>query len=85
MTKLLFLHKCHLYIQNEKLHFQGEKTYIQVALRIDEKQTMERESGNLLEIKDNYPKNVITLDEYSGTSNEGIIHFPIRQFLTEFI
>jgi hypothetical protein len=64
---------------------QGEKTYIQVALRITEKQTMEREFGNLLAIKDNYPKYVITLDDYSGTSYEGIIHQPLRKFLTEFV
>ena len=64
---------------------QGEKIYIQVALRITEKQTMEREFGNLLAIKDNYPKYVITLDDYSGTSYEGIIHLPLRKFLSEFV
>jgi uncharacterized protein len=63
----------------------GEKMYIQVALRITEKQTMEREFGNLLAIKDNYPKFVITLDEYSGASFEGILHLPLRQFLFEFV
>ena len=64
---------------------QGEKIYIQVALRITEKQTMEREFGNLLAIRDNYPKYVITLDDYSGTSYEGIIHLPLRKFLSEFV
>jgi len=64
---------------------QNEKIYIQVALRITEKQTLEREFGNLLAIKDNYPKYVITLDDYSGTSYEGILHFPLRQFLSEFV
>jgi predicted AAA+ superfamily ATPase len=64
---------------------QGEKIYIQVALRITEKQTMEREFGNLMAIKDNYPKYVITLDDYSGTSYEGIIHTPLRKFLSDFI
>jgi predicted AAA+ superfamily ATPase len=63
---------------------QTEKIYIQVALRITEKQTMEREFGNLMAIKDNYPKYVITLDDYSGTSYEGIIHLPLRKFLTDF-
>lgn len=75
--------------QNEKeIDFiaerNGEKIYIQVALRITEKQTMEREFGNLLAIKDNYPKYVISLDEYSGTSFEGIIHIPLRKFLVDF-
>ena len=64
---------------------QGEKVYIQVALRISEKHTMEREFGNLLALKDNYPKYVITLDEYSGTSFQGIKHVPLRQFLSDFV
>ncbi|HZH73103.1 MAG TPA: DUF4143 domain-containing protein, partial [Mariniphaga sp.] len=75
--------------QNKEIDFiaerQGEKVYIQVALRITEKQTMEREFGNLLELKDNYPKYVITLDEYSGTSFQGIKHVPLRQFLSDFV
>jgi len=62
----------------------GEKIYIQVALRITEKQTKEREFGNLLSIKDNYPKYVITLDDYSGKSYEGIHHLPLKKFLSEF-
>ena len=62
----------------------GEKIYIQVALRISEKQTAEREFGNLLAIKDNYPKYVITLDDYTGSSYEGILHIPLKQFLFEF-
>lgn len=62
----------------------GEKIYIQVALRISEKQTAEREFGNLLTIKDNYPKYVITLDDYTGSSYEGILHIPLKQFLFEF-
>ena len=63
---------------------QGQKVYIQVALRITEKETMTREFGNLLSIKDNYPKYVITLDEFSGASYEGILHLPLRIFLSEF-
>ena len=63
---------------------QGEKIYIQVALRITEKKTMEREFENLMAIKNNYPKYVITMDDYSGTSYEGILHMPLRKFLTEF-
>ena len=33
----------------------GEKLYIQVALKIDSDKTAEREFGNLLKIQDNYP------------------------------
>lgn len=61
----------------------GEKLYIQVALKIDSDKTAEREFGNLLKIQDNYPKIVVTEDTFSGNSYEGIRHCPIRQFLME--
>ena len=60
----------------------GEKLYIQVALKIDG-DTAEREFGNLLKIQDNYPKIVLTEDTFSGNSYEGIRHCSIRQFLME--
>ena len=63
---------------------KGEIIYLQVALRISEKKTMEREFENLLSINNNYPKYVITLDEYTGASYEGIQHIPLRIFLSEF-
>ena len=49
----------------------GEKLYIQVALKIDSDKTAEREFGNLLKIQDNYPKIVVTEDTFSGNSYEG--------------
>jgi len=55
-----------------------------VALRISDKQTKKREFGNLLEIKDNYPKYDITLDEYTDASYKGITHLPLRLFLNGF-
>lgn len=61
----------------------GEKLYIQVALKIDSDKTAEREFGNLLKIQDNYPKIVITEDTFNGNSYQGIRHCPIRQFLME--
>ena len=61
----------------------GEKLYIQVALKIDSDKTAEREFGNLLKIHDNYPKIVVTEDTFSGNSYEGIRHCSIRQFLME--
>ena len=60
----------------------GEKLYIQVALKIDG-DTAEREFGNLLKIQDNYPKIVLTEDTFSRNSYEGIRHCSIRQFLME--
>ncbi|MDT8402893.1 MAG: ATP-binding protein, partial [Bacteroidales bacterium] len=59
----------------------NEKIYLQVALRITDESTREREFGNLQEIPDNYPKMLITMDEYTGPSHEGIMHIPLRKFL----
>jgi len=60
----------------------GETIYIQVALSITEPSTIEREFGNLQQIKDNYPKIVITMDEFEGNSYEGIKQLSLREFLT---
>jgi predicted AAA+ superfamily ATPase len=62
---------------------EGEKIYVQVALTLNEKQTIEREFGNLMKIKDNYPKMVITLDDFPGNTYEGILHQTLRDFLTQ--
>ena len=61
-----------------------ERVYIQVALRIDNEATAQREYGNLLKVQDNYPKIVVTADEVCGHTYEGIVHYPIRQFLGTF-
>ena len=39
------------------------------------------EFGNLLKIQDNYPKLVVTQDDFSGNSYQGIMHESIRNFL----
>jgi predicted AAA+ superfamily ATPase len=62
----------------------GERIYIQVATVLLEEQTREREFGNLLTIKDNYPKIVVTMDNTEGRTFQGIIQMPIRKFLLEF-
>lgn len=62
----------------------GEKVYVQVAYSVMEAKTHDREFGNLLAIKDNYPKMVITMDEIEGVSYEGIKQVPIRKFLLEY-
>ena len=59
----------------------GERKYIQVALSIYEKQTIDREFGNLLAIKDNYPKLVITMEPFSGNTVEGIEILQLETFL----
>lgn len=76
------------YYGEKEIDFIGEKNneriYIQVALKIDSKQTAEREFGNLLKIQDNYPKIVITEDVFEGNTYEGIKQYSIRNFLMNF-
>ncbi len=60
---------------------QGEKIYAQVSYKLENEQTIDREFGNLLMIKDNYPKYVITMDEFWQGSIDGVKHFHITDFL----
>jgi predicted AAA+ superfamily ATPase len=73
---------------SEEIDFYCEKDneviYIQVALSIVEEKTMLREFGNLAKIKDNYPKIVVTLDEFEGNTYEGIELKSLSNFLTTF-
>jgi len=62
----------------------GEKLYVQVAYLLQDEKTMNREFGNLLKINDNYPKIVVSMDEFTGNTYEGIQHLHIRRFLTEW-
>ncbi len=59
----------------------GEKMYIQATLTLNEEKTIEREFGNLLKIKDNYPKLLITMDRFSGNTFEGVKVTDLRTFL----
>ena len=60
---------------------EGEKLYVQVALSINDPNTLEREFGNLKNIPDNYPKKVITMEAFSGNTVEGIETQNLRSFL----
>ena len=59
----------------------GERRYLQVAYMIADDKTREREFGNLLAIPDNFPKQVVTLDEVEGGSYRGITHSYLEDFL----
>ena len=59
----------------------SEKFYIQVAYKLQLDKTIEREFGNLLSIKDNFPKMVVTMDEMAGIDYQGIRHIHILDFL----
>ncbi len=62
----------------------NEKIYLQVALRLGDEETIKREFGNLLEIKDNYPKYVITKYSDSINSYQGIKHLSLEKALQIF-
>ena len=51
---------------------QNEKIYVQVTQEINSEKTEKREYNRLLEIPDNYPKFVLTTDEFAGGNYEGI-------------
>ena len=57
------------------------KVYVQVAFRMDEKSTIDREFSPLLEIRDHHPKYVVTMDEIWTDNIEGIRHKHISDFL----
>lgn len=61
---------------------QGKRVYIQATYLLLDEKTRQREFGNLRSIQDNYPKYVVSLDEfYRESDNEGIKHFHLRDFL----
>jgi predicted AAA+ superfamily ATPase len=60
---------------------RNEKVYIQVAYKLDSMQTVEREFSVLQSIHDNFPKYVVTMDEFWKGNIEGIKHLPVSDFL----
>lgn len=59
---------------------QADKIYIQVTYLLASDETISREFGVYDNIRDNYPKYVISLDEFDMSRN-GIKHRNIRDFL----
>jgi len=63
----------------------NEKVYLQVAYLLEEQKTIEREFDNLLAIDDNYPKFVISMDDFSSPNTyKGIRHLTLSEFLLNF-
>lgn len=65
---------------NFVLNKRGEKIYIQVAYLLASEDTIEREFGAYDGIRDNFPKYVVSLDEFDMSRN-GYKHVNIRDFL----
>ena len=59
---------------------RGEKLYVQVSYLLASEETIRREFGVYESVKDNFPKYVVSLDEFD-MSRDGIKHRNIRDFL----
>ncbi len=59
---------------------RGQKLYVQVSYLLASEETIDREFGVYDSIRDNFPKYVVTLDEFD-MSRDGIKHRNIRDFL----
>lgn len=60
---------------------KNEKIYVQVSYKMNNESTITREFSPLLEINDNYPKYVVTMDDFWQDNIEGIKHKHISEFL----
>jgi len=60
---------------------KGERLYVQVTYMVTDQKVHDREFGNLLSIRDNFKKIVISMDEMTGGKFKGIRHINIRDFL----
>ncbi|MBN2663704.1 MAG: ATP-binding protein [Bacteroidales bacterium] len=59
----------------------SEIFYIQVAYILTDEKVIQREFGNLEKIKDNYPKFVISIDDFRFDNYQGIAHISMFEFL----
>lgn len=95
MENAIFLHLAQQHYEvftgqqtgGKEIDFVGRKgdeiIYIQSAYLLADEKTREREFGNLQAIRNNYPKYVVSLDEWtSGSSVDGIKHVHLGEFLT---
>lgn len=60
---------------------QNERLYVQVTQEIRSEKTAKREYERLLEIRDNYPKYVLTTEAFAGGNYQGIRTMHIADFL----
>ena len=60
---------------------QSEKIYIQITKEIRSEETEKREYDRLLELNDNHPKYMLSMDDFSGGNYKGIKTMHIADFL----
>jgi predicted AAA+ superfamily ATPase len=59
-----------------------ERIYVQVCFRLEGENTRKREITSLQKVADNFPKYIVTLDDFGlGTTAEGIDVVHLREFL----
>lgn len=73
-------------LRNGEVDFVANKgddtVYVQATYLLSDDSTIKREFGNLKEIKNNYPKYVVSMDPFQSEANfEGIRHLHLRSFL----
>ena len=56
-----------------------------MAYILENQATIDREFGNLLKMKNNYPKFVISMDSTSSATYKGIQHLNVIDFCKEVI
>ena len=59
---------------------QEQKIYVQVTYLLASEETIQREFGIYKSVRDNFPKYVVSMDEFDFSRN-GIKHKNIREFL----
>jgi predicted AAA+ superfamily ATPase len=73
--------------QDREIDFVAQKgniiKYIQVCYQLSSEDVFEREFGNLMRIKDNYEKIVVSADQFA-TDYKGIKHIYINDFLVSY-
>ena len=73
-------------LQKAEIDFVAENSnstiYVQVTYLLATEETINREFGNLRQIRDNHPKYVVSMDRAYGVANiDGIKHLHLREFL----
>ncbi len=63
----------------------NETLYIQVCYKLDNETTINREFGNLINIKNNYPKYVLSMDVSSKATYQGINHLHVKDFCKSIV
>ena len=96
MENAIFLHLVNKHYEvytgqqtaNREIDFVARKgdevVYVQSAYMMNDEATKQREFGNLMAIHNNYPKFVVSLDEWtSGSCVDGIMHLHLGEFLMQ--